>query len=441
MKISATGAKALGVAVFAMACIATFLFLYQAAGGTLRVSRPYTVNAVLPSAEQLVGNADVRLDGVKIGRIASVDRRGARGLVSLEIDRRYAPLAAGSEVLVRSKTLVGENYLEVIPPRHRTGDLEDGATLPLGQAREAVQIDDILSTLDARTRKAVQRTLDATGRGLSGRGARLNELAGAVRPIGERGAQVARVLALQRRQLSAVVEQSGELLAAVGRRREQVRRLSRQALTTARAVASRDTRLAAAFAALPATLDQARASAGQLEALTAVALPVVEDVDRAAAPLDGALRDLRPAAQETVALVRRLPTLVRRVDPLLDTLAPLSRSVRPALPALEAVLREADPGLAYLSRYSREAGAFFANVGSINDTEDAAGKHGRVHALVGPATFAGYPESVRRAMEALMDAGAVGKILSIRKNPYLPPGKVGDGVPFDGRYPRVAAGG
>lgn len=426
MRIDHRGAKITALILFAFACVATFAVLYKAAGGILRVNTPYTIKTVVPTAFQLVANGDVRRAGVKIGVVRDVTNRGDNGLVTIEItDEDSVPMFRDGTVQLRTKTLVGENYLAITQGTPQAGKVPDGGTLPLEQAREAVQLDEILATFDEPTRREVRRNLDGLGPGLDGRGDELNDLFGAMRPTVSDGGRVASILRRQKEQLAAVVDDTATVMSAFGERTEQVRTLARQARVTAEAVAARDERFGEAIDELGPTLRQAGSSVSRLGSFSGRAAPAMRDLRLASEDLRPLMPDLRAAAREGRTLFREVPPLSKELDPMLVELRGFSQALRPAVGSLDGFLRQMNPALRYFAPYSREFGAFFGNIGTVNGIRDSVGSIGRVHLMLSPSSNKGSGSRAEgKAMQALIEAGGLGRLRNEVQNAYPRPGTV-----------------
>lgn len=437
MSVARPGPKIAGLLLFTAVCVGIFLYLFQAAGGKLRLSSPYQVTVEVPNAFQLVQNADVRRAGVKIGVVNDIKSDGRIARVDIELEDDQAPLYRNARALVRTKTLVGENYLELEPGTPAAGEIADGGRLPVGRAEDAVQLDQILSAMDARTRAAVRANLQNIGGGLRRRGTDLNRLLGALRPTVETGGNALAVLDRQRGAVAGIVRNTGAVMQAIGDRRQDVRTLATSARRTAQAVAARDDRVRELFAELPSTLEQTSRSATRLGAFSNRATPVARDLRAAARDLGPVVADLGPTAVGARNLLRELGPALTVADPLLQELGDFSGAAAPAVGALDDFLRQADPALSYLKRYDRELAAFFSNVGSALDTRDAVGNVARVHLLADERSFGGLSASAKKALDALIAAGGLTGVRHSGTNTYPAPGTVGRPQDGGGTYPRL----
>jgi phospholipid/cholesterol/gamma-HCH transport system substrate-binding protein len=440
MRIEHRGGKIAGLLGFAAICMAILVYLFLAAGGHIRFHRPMYASARVPTAFQLTNNGDVRSAGVKVGSISKINRVGDQAKVEFEINDKHFPLYKDAVVEVRTKTLVGENYLEIQPGSPQAGKLPRGGLIPLNQAREAVQLDQILNTLTPSTRRRVQQNLDGLGPGVAGRGQDINRIWAAMRPTSRDGGTVLRVLDGQKRELAALISDTGEVMQAFGDRTQDVRTLSVQAKRAAIAAASRDGQLRAAIRELGPTLAQARSSVRRLGDFSTRSAPVFDDLATVSGNLRPVLVDLQPAVSQTRTLFRVLPGALKQANPLLEQLTPFARALTPAIGALDRFLRQAGPAVQYLSPYAPEIGGMFANNGSVFATKDAIGHKGRVHAILSPSSIAAFTPDQRKLIQGLIAVGSAGVLAGEAQNPNPKPGDVASPKAGDGSYPRVQAG-
>src|SRR3954454_22900715 len=105
----------LGMAVFALSCFGILLFLWISFGGSVPLrANKYELRVSFPDATSLAEAADVRLAGVRIGKVRKkdLDRGANRTRVKLAIDKQFAPLPKDTRAILREKTLLGETFVE-----------------------------------------------------------------------------------------------------------------------------------------------------------------------------------------------------------------------------------------------------------------------------------------------------------------------------------------
>jgi phospholipid/cholesterol/gamma-HCH transport system substrate-binding protein len=427
------------LALFTAVCLAVFVYLYHDAGGSLSFNTAYTVSAVIPDAQNLVPDSDVRLAGVKIGQVSGITPDGIDAKITMQLGGLGGPVHRNASVQLRTKTLVGESYLSLDPGSASSPALRTGATLPLANSDEATTIDQVLSTLDAPTRRALQEDLRGLGRGVNGRGMDLNAIVGDLLPTLQSTGTVTDVINEQHDELGRIVAQTSQLLQAFADRTADVRTLAVDARATAEAVAARDDSLEATFRALPGLLVQARSSLGRLQGFSYDALPVIENLTVVAADLRPVVHDLRPAAVAARAAVVQLTPFVRAANPLLGQLTPAAKALSPSVDSVGQLLRQANPALAYLARYRTELISFFANQGAFASGHDAAGNYARVHDEVSQQSLTVFTPAEQQVINALVKAGGLTEFSHESENPYPQSGTAGTPQPFSGGYPVLAA--
>lgn len=434
MAVQRVKSKIFAIVLFALFCAAIFWFLYSKAGGDPPFSDSYKVTAVVPESFNLVTQADVRLGGDIVGKVVEVDNEGGLGKFTFEVEDEYVPLYQDATVAMRIVTLVGETYVDLDPGTAEAGELPDGSTITLEQAEETVPLETVLDTLDAETRKQVQRNLQSLGGAFDGQGIETNRLFASMEPTVADGSELLAVLRGQREQLGSGINDMAAVMQALADRTTQVQTLAVQAKNTAEAVASRDEALRATFQQLPSTLAQARGTLDNVGDFSGGAIPVISDLRLAAIDLGPTLRDLQPAAASGRRLFDELPSFIDAANPMLNELPPFTRELDPAVGSLDAFLRQINPAINYLKDYDNEVGAFWPSVGDALATRDAIGNQGRINAFLSPTgnEFAG-PQGAAfvKAYNAFADAGLLENFTpsAAQGNHYPLPGTAGDKPP------------
>ncbi|MGE4425241.1 MAG: MlaD family protein [Solirubrobacteraceae bacterium] len=443
MKTPNVAAKVVSVLVLLAGALAILAYFWDTAGGDLPFqAEPYEVTATLTDSQQLAQNADIRAAGVKIGSVDSVKNvgDGERVEVVLHIDKKHAPIHKDAKVLVRQKTLVGENYIEVDPGSAKSGAVADGGRIAVKAQKEAVPIDRVLSSLDAKTRSRISRNLQASGKGVKGRAEDLNELFNRVPELSESGTKLMTVLDDRRAQVAAIVQNTGVLMNAVGSRNADIQRLIGSVKSTAETVASRDQALKSALDTIPGTLQQTRGTVNRLTSFAGTATPVVDDARVALTTLRPVLDQLVPTARQARRLVASLPGLAKSADPTLVQLKDFSEQSRPIAQAADGLLVEANPFLSYVKPYYRDVVGLLSKMGT-GAWLDKFGAIGGCLCPVGDRTFSGWTPELRALVAPLLDEGLVPQILDQKVNHYREPNRQPD---FEyeqpkGQYTRVEA--
>jgi phospholipid/cholesterol/gamma-HCH transport system substrate-binding protein len=155
-----------GAAVLLVLCMATYF------GFTKHVpfTHGFRVKAVFPSANSIRTNSPVRIAGVNVGKVKKIERQGGTdaALVTMEIDNKGLPIHKDATVKIRPRIfLEGNFFVDMQPGTPGTPTLGDGDTLPIAQASDPVQLDQVLTALQQDTRTQLQELLDNYGKALT----------------------------------------------------------------------------------------------------------------------------------------------------------------------------------------------------------------------------------------------------------------------------------
>jgi virulence factor Mce-like protein len=312
-----------GAVTVLITIIAVFI-AYNANNG-LPFVPTYELWSELPSGAKLVEGNEIRAGGFRVGVIDVIRPKTAKvggrersvALVHLKLDKTVEPLPVDSTVRTRPRSALGLKYLEVTPGRARK-TFTPGATIPIRNASEPLELEDVLSTFDRRTRPAAARVTEGFGDAFAGRGSSLNTAIGALRPFVLHLEPVMRSLADPDTRLDRLFRQLG--------------RVSNQLAPVASTQAELFTEMADTFVAI-----SARPRALQ------------QTIEKSPPTLDTAIRSFR---------VQR-PFLADFAD-LSSRLRPAARELPRSLPAINRALRVGTPVLPRTTRLNKRLRKAFA---------------------------------------------------------------------------------
>jgi virulence factor Mce-like protein len=370
--------------LFALSCFGLLLYLWLAFGGAAPLgAKGYRFNVEFAEATQLAEQADVRISGVPVGKVVKIGEAPDGGIrAEVELRERYAPLPRDARATLRQKTLLGETFVELTPGTKGGPALKEGATLPRGNVRPTVELDEVLRALDGRTRERFKALLGGVASGVRERGDELSGALGALPPAAESSSDLLAVLDAERAAVRRIVRDSGEAFGALGRRRAETRALVRAGDTLLATTARRAGDTEQTFRILPTFLRELRLTLEAGERAARDAAPVVADL-RATAPV------ATPALRDLVAVLPQVRGLLRDLDPALRVARPglpaLTRTVddaRPLVRALHVAARDLGPIAEYLGAYRSEVITPFMNVAAATqDTFQAPGAQSPLHYL------------------------------------------------------------
>ena len=128
----------------------------------------YRLNAVFATALNIKTKSPVRIAGVDVGKVTGLRREGKAGLVSMEIENQGLPIHADATMKIRPRIfLEGNWFVELQPGSPSAKTLSSGATIPIAQTSDPVQLDQVLDALNTDTRANLQNFLAGYGDALT----------------------------------------------------------------------------------------------------------------------------------------------------------------------------------------------------------------------------------------------------------------------------------
>jgi virulence factor Mce-like protein len=369
-------------AVTVMIVILAVFLAYNANTG-LPFVPTYRISAEVPDADLLVPGNEVRVGGVRVGLIETIEPvQHEDGSVSARLDMKLdpdvEPLPTDSSIIVRARSALGLKYLEIVRGDSTEG-YEQGAVIPLEAAHPVpVDIDEFTGMFDEPTRLAIQENLFEFGNALAGRGPDLNEALG---------------------ELPGVLEVLEPVMKNLG---DPDTRLERFVLTQA-ATAAQVAPVAEIQARLFVDLDTT------FDALAEVARPFIQETISESPPtLDQASRSfpvIRPFLAHSATLFTELEPGVRTLAETAPTLASaLETGVAPLRDA-PILNRELAPTAEALERFNDNASAR-SGLSRLQQTVDIFGPAVR---FITPAqTVCNYGTLLVRNLSSAFAQGSLG---------------------------------
>lgn len=406
---------------FSAAMALVFGVLWVNMGGRLPfgITGGYEVTAHLSDAQNLVYDSDVRIAGVRVGKIRGLSEDDGVVRATMEIRGDAHPLHEGATVRLRPKTLIEETYIEVVDGTGKA--LPDGAVLPAAAEQPTVQIDDLLNALDPPTRDALTSLATRLGEATAGHGTDLDATLAGLAAVAREGHGPLDVLAAQSEDLQGLVAETAALLAALDTGEGQLARFVTAANRMSGAVAGRADKVEAAMRLLPGVLGEAEAAGAPLRQLSGALAPLAAPLRAGAADLAAAMDGLGPAAAELRATYPVLQRVLDQAPATLDLTPSVAAELSAIIPPSQVFLSDLNPMLAFLAPYGKDLAAFVTNLGQVFGYADGTGTYVR--------TFVVLSDQGQKDQNIETDSG--------RSNAYPEPGQSAEPGPFDGKYPRV----
>ncbi len=399
-KQAPTLGRLLTMVFFALSCFGLLLFLWLSFGGPIPLKpKGYQFRIAFPEATQLAVEADVRVAGIPVGKVRAKELSpdGNATLATIEMERRFAPVAQDARAVLRQKSLLGETYVELTTGNRRGPQIPEGGTLDMRGVRDTVEIDEILNSLDPFTRQAFRTWQQSLAEGIRGRGQDLNDAFGSLPGFVEAGGDLTTVLDAQRGALKGVVKNTGVVFGALTRREDQLRNLIENSDTTFTAIAREREAFAETWKVFPTFLDESRATFRRMDRFSRNTEPLMRD-------MQPAMDDLGPTLDAVGDFAPDLRRFFRHFDPLITESKkslPATRQIfdglRPLLGELGPFLGEVNPILDWLGQHEHTLTDIMANLGvatsarTTTSDPNATGHYLRQFGPQGAETVAVHP--------------------------------------------------
>jgi phospholipid/cholesterol/gamma-HCH transport system substrate-binding protein len=330
---------AFSVAVFAAAAFAGALGAGGDGGGD-----QYLVRAVFDNASFVTKGEDVKISGVVVGVIHSLDvTPDHQAAVVLRIDDpAFRPFRQDAHCRIGLQSLIGEQFVECEPTTPRGGDRKPAPVLPeitsgpgkgehlLPIARNSTPVGaDLLNDImRVPERQRLPLIINEFGAGLTANGEGLRDAIRRASPALQQADKLVAILAEQNRTLARLTDESDQVLGPLADHRKDLTGFFKHAGQTATATAREGDALEANFAKFPAFLRKLGPAADRLGEFADATTPTID-----------ALAAQAPAVTQATA---RLGPLTEQATPALKTLGDVADRGRKTFPQIEALVTRFD---------------------------------------------------------------------------------------------------
>src|SRR4051812_13783162 len=388
---------------FTLSCFGLLLFLWVTFGGPIPFKQEsYRITADFPEAITLSKEADVRIGGVSVGKVKSLglapDSECQKDpatcnttRATIEIEPQYAPISSDAKAILRSKTLLGETYVELTTGSQTQpgqpdntnataqssaidvgqisgGDapqpIPEGGHLAQTQVQDQTQIDEIFQGFDEQTRQAFQLWMQNSGIAINGRGQDLNDAFGNLGPFASDASDVLGTLRRQEQSLRTLVHDTGDVFGALTAHDQALAGAVVGANRTFRALASQSRPPSHTFKIFPTFENESRLTLNRLKGFAEDAQPVFHDLRPVARDLSPTLRDVRRLAPKAHKLFKNLDPLIKASATGLPSLSSFLRELRPVMDGLDPFLANFNPLVRWLDYQAPVVTDFLSNPSS-----------------------------------------------------------------------------
>jgi phospholipid/cholesterol/gamma-HCH transport system substrate-binding protein len=329
-----------GCVVVAVAFVAWLFF-----GG---VTDPYDVKARFVNAGQLVVGNPVETGGVAIGSVSRIEiSDDGQADVSLELKDKFAPVPKNTRATIRQFSLAGiaNRYVDLqYPSGPSRCEIADGGRLDADHTRTAVDLDEVLDSLDPKTRKELQGFLKGNARQFAGRGREANRGLEYLNPTLSTTSRLFNELTRDQPVLERFLVDSSQLVTTLAERRDDLAALVGNLNDTTGALGRQKAALAESISQLPPSMRRANTTFVNLRSALDDADPLVDASKPVARKLDPFLSEARAFANGARPTIRDLRITIRKPGRGNDLINLMASAPPLARIAMETRNRSASPG-------------------------------------------------------------------------------------------------
>jgi phospholipid/cholesterol/gamma-HCH transport system substrate-binding protein len=358
------------IAILGLLVVALFVTYIIVQNQRLRIplleEKPFELKAEMTTAQAVTPGQGqtVRVAGVRVGDIASVDYENGHALVTMAIDRKFLPVYKDATILLRPKTGLKDMFLELDPgtnydPNSNDDEFQNGGTISVANTAPDTNVDQILAALDGDTQAYLRLLLVGAGQGLNGRGKDLGKLLGSLGPINRGLARLNTEVAKRKDNLARLIHNMNLLWGRVGEDGQGIEQLVTASNHALGAIASQTPDVERTVSLLGPTLRTTRVALTKTDALATVLGPAINSLRpfaRKLKPINDSLanlakttyqpikndirpfvrnarepvRNLRPASENLAAATPRLTTLAEKLNKLFNMASYNPNGAQPA---------------------------------------------------------------------------------------------------------------
>src|SRR5246127_3222908 len=359
--------KIVTIVLFTLSCIGLLLFLWLSFGGTIPFNpQGYEFRVSFPNADQLADQADVRIAGVSVGKVIakSLDPQGNRTIATVEMDNKFAPIRRDTRAILRTKTILGETYVQLTPGNPHSPALPDGALLPRSQVVKAVQLDQIFNALDPQTRQAFRTWQQQLALAVNGNGQNLNDVFGNLPTFAADATNLLQVMDIQHTAVVNLVRNGGTVFNALSANQAALRQLITTGEQTFATTAANNKSIVAALHVFPTFLKETKTTMARLQSFSLDTDPLVKDLIPVATNLKPTLADVRALSPSLRLFFVHLGPLITVSLTGMPAIRDVVNGTTPVLASLGPFLEQLNPVLTWLSLHQQLISDFVSNLPS-----------------------------------------------------------------------------
>jgi phospholipid/cholesterol/gamma-HCH transport system substrate-binding protein len=308
-------------------------------------SSPYRLLMRVGDADGLRNGSPVVIGGVSVGSV-HLDAHERYVTIELNLSRKYAPVGRNVTAAIVSQNVLGQKQVSLTAGDTRRDPAGSGYLIPAAQTAASADLDQLLSTLDDRTRSRLAVLVNELGTAFYGRQLDFHQFITELVPALESGSNLLGQIASENTQLGDLLHNADAFVGSLAASRVQIADGLDALGQATQTIAGRQQSLRATLHAAPQALASTRAFLASLQATTGPLASTARLLSATAPSLRTALQRTTPF---TAAATPALQAATSRTAPALSALAasgtPNAGALLPTLVNASALVRQQVPAV------------------------------------------------------------------------------------------------
>lgn len=344
-------------------------------------SDSYELELVMNNAATIHQGTPVEVGGDPAGEVRSVKAEGGHARVTVDLTDKYSPLPSGTKGQVEWLAALGERIVSLQPGASTNEKLPSGAMIRV--AKEQVDVDELLSTLDPGTRKHLSSTIEGLHETTDGHTRDANALLKESGPAVAAAGEVLRAVGEDGHAIRGLVTNLRDVVGPLAARNDELSGTANSLAGLTDQLSQHEEQLGQGINQLPGTLAQSKRTLDAVPGTVDKTVPLLDDLKPATDKLPAAAKNLAPLLRDVRPAVGELrPTLNSTSELFQDTPALLG-SAHDVVPGLHDAVDRLNPAVEFLRPYAPDLVGWLSNWGGGFSGYDSKGNFGAALARAG----------------------------------------------------------
>jgi phospholipid/cholesterol/gamma-HCH transport system substrate-binding protein len=352
----------------------------------------YTVKAQFQNASGLVTGNNVLIGTAAVGTVSGIGLT-ANGLAEVTMHLHgVGKLHQGTIARIYEDSLSGiaSKYVELEPGPASRPVIGSGGTIGEGQTYSEVNLDAVLNSLNAKTRRGLGNLIRGEAASLQHGGKAANRTLEYLAPGLSSASQVTKELTRDEPSFDGLLVEGAKAMQALASKSDELTQLVSNTSQATGAIGRQSQALAQSLDLLPGVLQRSTTTFAGLDTTLDALTPVVNASKPNLAQLPQFAAALNTTSQQALPTVQQLNDLISNptgggdLISLLQASPSLATVAAKSYPQMIKQFKQSQPQLNYLRYYTPDVVAALSNVGQASSYYDANGHYVRTQ----PDTFA-----------------------------------------------------